>query len=89
MKREKLLHGIQRFVLPENGFGDKKCRLILFGIHFAKEIDESCIKTLADSVKEETSEKGMRTELRHAVEELSSHVTLKKCVTEAIEAAME
>ena len=91
MKYERLERGIERFVLDEDRFGDKKCRLVLFGIYFAKQIaalDSECLSKLADKVKEECSSTGMRRELRLAVTHLSNHVTLKSCVIEAIKDAM-
>ena len=95
MKYERLECGIERFVLGEDRFGKKKCRLVLFGIYFAKEIaaldsgrSNKCLNKLADKVREKRAKKGMRTELSLAVNRLSNHVTLKSCVIEAIEAAM-
>ena len=96
MEYVQLERGIERFVLDKDRFGDKKCRLVLFGIYFAKEIaaldsgrsSKCCRNKLADKVKEKCSKEGMRTELGLAVEHLNNHVTLKSCVIEAIEAAM-
>ncbi len=90
----KQLEGIlERFVHDETNPRDKKCKLILFGVYFAKAIEElqkgnsKTYSKLAAKIKEKESRCGMTTELRHAVEHLSKDVTLNCQVIEAIKAA--
>lgn len=94
MEYEQLEGILERFVRDETISRDKKCKLILFGIHFAKAIERlqkgnsKTYSKLAAKIKEEGSKRGMTTELKHAVEHLSNHVTLKCKEIEAIKASM-